>query len=93
MGRWTSCGATFAKRTPILASTRSKPGFAWTPLPSPDEVFDRIDLVYYAGAGIVPTEVAIVGEDAANADIVIDPYPSDHRGVAATFRFPGCPDA
>ena len=68
------------------------PADTWTPLPGPDEVFDRIDLVYYAGRGIVPTDVAIVGESAENADIVVTPYPSDHRAVAATFRYAGCAD-
>ena len=66
------------------------PASTWTPLPGPDEVFDRIDFVYAAGRGLMPTDVAIVGEHAANADIVVTPYPSDHRAVAATFRFAGC---
>jgi hypothetical protein len=69
------------------------PASTWTPLPGPDEVFDRIDIVYYAGRGLVPTDVAIVGESAENADIVVTPYPSDHRAVAATFRYAGCPEA
>lgn len=69
------------------------PAYTWTPLPGPNEVFDRIDLVYYAGRGIVPTDVAIVGENPENADIVVTPYPSDHRAVAATFAYAGCPDA
>ena len=29
--------------------------------------------------------IKIVGEDKENADIVVSPYPSDHRAVVATF--------
>ena len=30
----------------------------------------------------------IVGENKENADIVVSPYPSDHRAVVATFTLP-----
>jgi endonuclease/exonuclease/phosphatase family metal-dependent hydrolase len=66
------------------------PAITWTPLPGPDEVFDRIDFVYYAGDGVAPTDVAIVGESSENANVVVDPWPSDHRAVAASFRVAAC---
>jgi len=66
------------------------PGLTWTPTTRPDDPkdhHDRIDFVFVRG--LRPTSVQIVGEDAANADIVVAPYPTDHRGVVATFALPG----
>jgi endonuclease/exonuclease/phosphatase (EEP) superfamily protein YafD len=65
------------------------PGFTWTPgYPTPyvgsREVFDRIDYVWAAGPA-TPVDSEIVGESRANADLVIDPWPSDHRAVVSTF--------
>ena len=67
----------------------SEPGFTWTPgYPAPfvhdRDVFDRIDFVWAAGAAET-LDSRVVGEARANADIVIRPYPSDHRGVVSTF--------
>jgi hypothetical protein len=67
----------------------AKPGFTWTPPDTlesvRDEVFDRIDRVLSAG----PTQTIdsrIVGEPGnPDVDVVVDPYPSDHRGVVSTF--------
>ncbi|MGZ8611386.1 MAG: endonuclease/exonuclease/phosphatase family protein [Actinomycetota bacterium] len=66
------------------------PGFTWTPgTPAPDvapwEVHDRIDFVWASG----PAETIgsrVVGESVANADVVVTPWPTDHRGVVSTFR-------
>jgi endonuclease/exonuclease/phosphatase family metal-dependent hydrolase len=71
------------------------PGFTWSPgYPAPFvypwDVFDRIDFVWAAG----PVEVissSVVGESRANADIVVRPYPTDHRGVASTFELTPAP--
>ena len=67
----------------------TEPGFTWTSgYPAPFvyewDVFDRIDFVWAAGAA-EPLESQVVGESPANADIVIEPYPTDHRGVVSTF--------
>jgi endonuclease/exonuclease/phosphatase family metal-dependent hydrolase len=69
------------------------PAETWTPgYPAPnvsaDEVHDRIDIIYHAGNDLAVTDVAIVGESAAHADIVVTPYPSDHRAVVATYDIP-----
>jgi hypothetical protein len=64
------------------------PGETWTPRPGANEVHDRIDLVYHAGTDVTVTNVAIVGEDSRLADIVVTPYPSDHRAVVATYDIP-----
>jgi len=31
-------------------------------------------------------DVKILGENEENADIVVSPYPSDHRAVVASFK-------
>lgn len=67
----------------------AEPGFTWTPgYPAPFvydwDVFDRIDFVWAAGP-VLPLESWVVGESRANADIVVTPYPTDHRGVVSTF--------
>ncbi|MEJ8571487.1 endonuclease/exonuclease/phosphatase family protein [Microbaculum marinum] len=68
----------------------AKPAFTWTPTTSPDDPddhHDRIDFVFVRGAGLKVKSAAIVGEKAPEADIVVTPWPSDHRAVAATVRF------
>jgi exodeoxyribonuclease-3 len=64
----------------------ARPGDTWTPLDAPSEVHDRIDLVYHAGQGIEPIDAFVVGEDPAQADLVITPYPSDHRAVVGRYQ-------
>lgn len=67
------------------------PGITWTygyphPRLNPDEIVDRIDLVFAAGdVEILNSE--IVGEqDGSDVNIGVLPFPSDHRGVVATVR-------
>ena len=67
------------------------PGYTWTPVSKPDnpkDHHDRIDFVYFKGKHIEVKNVSIVGENKKNADIVVSPYPSDHRAVVATFILP-----
>ncbi len=76
----------------IYPDEMAKPGFTWSPMREPDDPtthYDRIDFVYYKGAGVTPISVEIVGENQEKADIVVTPYPSDHRAVVATFRLDG----
>src|SRR5690606_37910376 len=63
-------------------------GLTWTPLPAPGEVHDRIDLLYHAGTGVEVVTAEVVGEHPELADIVVQPYPSDHRGVVASYQIP-----
>lgn len=63
-----------------------KPGFTWTPRPETRDVMDRIDLVLFKGDGVEATLAEVAGENAAAADRVIDPWPSDHRAVRAVVR-------
>ena len=67
----------------------AKPGFTWSPAYKDDDPRshpDRIDFVYFKGNGLKVTNVKIVGENKENADMVVTPYPSDHRAVVASFK-------
>jgi len=73
----------------------TRTGYTWTPgTPPPsvgaNEVHDRIDFVYYWGAGVTPIGAITVGIDDTNpnTDIAITAYPSDHRAVLGTFALP-----
>ncbi len=64
-------------------------GLTWTPTTSetdPKDYHDRIDYVWFAGKGVKAIQCEVVGERKERADIVINPYPSDHRGVVATIE-------
>ena len=83
-------GFTDAWRT-LYPDEMKKPGFTWSPLHKTDDPtthHDRIDFVYFKGKGVKLNGAKIVGENEENADIVVTPYPSDHRAVAATFTLP-----
>lgn len=69
----------------------ASPGFTWTPRPDTRDVMDRIDIILFTGAGVEAREARVVGESDRHADIVIAPYPSDHRAVVATFTLPERP--
>ena len=75
----------------IYPDEMAKPGFTWSPKYEADDPtthHDRIDFVYFKGKGVQVTDAKIVGENKENADIVVAPYPSDHRAVVATFTLP-----
>lgn len=58
-------------------------GLTWTPKTNSDDPkdrHDRIDFVF-AGGPLRAVSAEVVGESPENADIVVTPYPSDHRGV------------
>ena len=79
----------------VYPDEMKKPGFTWSPLTKADDPkdhHDRIDFVYFRGKDMELTDVKIVGENKENADIVVTPYPSDHRAVVATFTLPNQPN-
>ena len=83
-------GFSDAYRT-VYPDEMKKPGFTWSPMYKTDDStthHDRIDFVYFKGKGVELSGAKIVGENKENADIVVSPYPSDHRAVIATFRLP-----
>lgn len=61
------------------------PGYTWTPTTKPTDPadhHDRIDFVYVSPQLRVK-KCQIVGEAKSTADVVVKPYPSDHRAVVA----------
>jgi exonuclease III len=68
----------------------AKPAYTWTPRydeAATDDHPDRIDFVMVKGEGVRVTDAAIVGEDGPRSDIVVMPWPSDHRAVVAEIDF------
>ena len=75
----------------IFPDEMKNPGITWSPaykVGDPRTHHDRIDFVYFKGKGLEVKEVKILGENEENADIVVTPYPSDHRAVVGTFTLP-----
>ena len=73
----------------IYPDEMKNPGLTWSPKYKADDPTthpDRIDFVYFKGNGLEITDIKIVGENEQNADIVVAPYPSDHRAVVADFK-------
>jgi exodeoxyribonuclease III len=69
----------------------ARPGWTWTPTTKPEDPkdrHDRIDFVFVGGASVTVKRCEIVGEHRKFADIVVQPYPSDHRAVVATVEIP-----
>ena len=75
----------------IYPDEMKNPGLTWSPaykVGDPRTHHDRIDFVYFKGKGLQVIGVKILGENKENADLVLTPYPSDHRAVVATFTLP-----
>jgi exodeoxyribonuclease-3 len=67
-----------------------KPGFTWSPTiraQTVDNHRDRIDFVFVRGPRTRVLEASVVGENQAMADVVVTPWPSDHRAVVARIEF------
>jgi exodeoxyribonuclease III len=68
-----------------------KRGLTWTPLTKPGDPrdrHDRIDMIWFKGMSTKVKSVEIVGESNEYADIVVTPYPSDHRAIIAEIETP-----
>lgn len=68
----------------------AKPAFTWTPSSKPTvswDHHDRIDFVLARADDLVVESAEIVGEKRPEAGVVVRPWPSDHRAVAATVRY------
>ena len=73
----------------IYPDEMKNPGITWSPaykVGDPRTHHDRIDFVYFKGKGLEVKDVKILGESIENADIVVRPYPSDHRALVASFK-------
>jgi exonuclease III len=70
----------------VYPNVVAKPAFTWTPttnVTDPEDHHDRIDFVFARAGQIRVSDAAIVGEMSPEADIVVVPWPSDHRAVVA----------
>jgi len=69
----------------------AKPGFTWpsaTATDSPGTGYeDRIDFIFVRGPRVRVSRALVVGEAVMTADIVVKPWPSDHRAVVAEIDF------
>jgi exodeoxyribonuclease-3 len=68
-----------------------KPGFTWTPTTAADDKddhHDRIDYIMMRAAGGQVESAAVAGEKTPDADIVVSPWPSDHRAVVVSVTIP-----
>jgi endonuclease/exonuclease/phosphatase family metal-dependent hydrolase len=68
----------------------AKPAYTWTPTSEPtdpEDHHDRIDFVLVRAKNLTVEDAAIVGEKPEAAEIVVTPWPSDHRAVVAKVRF------
>jgi endonuclease/exonuclease/phosphatase family metal-dependent hydrolase len=74
----------------VYPDPAAKPGFTWTPTSEPtatDDHHDRIDFALARASNLKVIAAGIVGEKAPEADIVVTPWPSDHRATYAKVRF------
>ena len=71
------------------------PGYTWTSVPglgvggserAEYEVHDRIDFIYHAGPGLDAIDASVIGENQRHAELVVSPFPSDHRAVAVKYQ-------
>ncbi|MDI9409144.1 MAG: endonuclease/exonuclease/phosphatase family protein [Candidatus Pacebacteria bacterium] len=70
----------------VYPNVVAKPGFTWTTTTEPSDPtdhHDRIDFIMVGGKNIKITHAAIVGEKSPEADLVVTPWPSDHRATMA----------
>lgn len=68
----------------------AKPGLTWTPTTAendPEDHHDRIDFVFARAKHLKVLSSKVLGEKPERADIVISPWPSDHRAVVSTVKF------
>ncbi|MDP1702770.1 MAG: endonuclease/exonuclease/phosphatase family protein [Aestuariivirga sp.] len=68
----------------------AKPGVTWTPTSEPtdpEDHHDRIDFVFAKAKNLKVISAGIVGEKAPEADLVVTPWPSDHRASMAVVEF------
>ena len=68
----------------------AKPGITWTPgtdASDPEDHLDRIDFILARAKALTVEKAGIVGEKTPEADVVVTPWPSDHRATMAVVNF------
>lgn len=97
--RYEALGMTDSYRS-LYPDVAAKPGNTWTPYKQPpnakggeNEIDGRIDRIYHAGTEAQVVSAQVIGESSDAADIVVTPYPSDHRFLVVEYLLPGvtCP--
>ncbi|MCR9200287.1 MAG: endonuclease/exonuclease/phosphatase family protein [Planctomycetaceae bacterium] len=86
--RMQAAGATDCYRA-VYSDPTDRTGFTWTPTTQPEDPgdhHDRIDFVYCSPQFKV-LAAAVAGETETNAQIVVSPWPSDHRAVMASLTW------
>jgi exodeoxyribonuclease III len=77
--------AAIDRTSPVTNTTiAGRPGFTYSPVHQEDNdhvPYDRIDMVFARGPRLRVCDSFVVGEDSATSDIVVSPWPSDHRAV------------
>lgn len=74
----------------LFPDAAAKPAFTWTPTTeptAPDDHHDRIDFAFAKAAKLEVLAAGIAGEKAPEADLIVTPWPSDHRATFAKVRF------
>ncbi|WP_257670662.1 endonuclease/exonuclease/phosphatase family protein [Parapedobacter tibetensis] len=74
----------------IHSDVKQKPGYTWTSVPGlwrTPEIHDRIDLIYISKDKFLTKGAWIVGEPSSLTDILVEPWPSDHRAVVVELVF------
>jgi exodeoxyribonuclease-3 len=74
----------------VFPDPAAKPAFTWTPTGDPaatDDHHDRIDFALARAKALEVVAAGIVGEKSPEADIVVTPWPSDHRASYAKVKF------
>jgi exodeoxyribonuclease III len=74
----------------VYPDPAEKPARTWTPTSKPTvnwDHHDRIDFVLARADDLSIEDAAIVGEKGPESDIVVEPWPSDHRASSATVEF------
>jgi exonuclease III len=63
------------------------PGNTWTPVRTPNEVYDRIDIIYHSNNEAYNLDdIRLVGGALAGSGISVEGYASDHFAVLATYK-------
>ncbi|KAJ3344038.1 hypothetical protein HDU93_003201 [Gonapodya sp. JEL0774] len=78
---------TFRAKFPDVVA---KPGITYTPDTEPTDPtdhHDRIDFAYVKSKTLIVHDAGVVGEKKPDADVVVTPWPSDHRSVFARISF------
>lgn len=68
----------------------ARPAFTWTPTSAPTDPsdhHDRIDFTFGKAKSLEVIAAGIAGEKAPEADLVVTPWPSDHRSSFARVKF------